>query len=93
MKKFIFDLLKEEGKWSQGRIYLLLSIVAYYTTLTVVTLWGMNGKSQLDIDSFKIIIDALQFALLLFGGYVFGGKFLNIIPLLKGNKENKKTEE
>lgn len=93
MKKFIFDILKEDGKWSQGRIYLLLSIVAYYTTLTVVTLWGMNGKSQLDIDSFRIIIDSLQFAMLLFGGYVFGGKFISIIPMLKGNKESKKIEE
>lgn len=93
MKKFIFDLLKEEGKWSQGRIYLLLSIVAYFSTTTVITVWGMHGKSQLDIESFKIIIDALQFAMLLFGGYVFGGKFLNIVPMLKGNKESKKTEE
>lgn len=91
--KFITDILKEDGKWSQGRVYLLLSVIAYYTSLGLMTVWGMNGKSQLDIDSFKIIIDALQFTMFLFGSYVFGGKFMNIIPLLKGNKESKKTEE
>ena len=91
--KFIQDLLKEEGKWSQGRVYLLLSVLAYYISLSMVTIWGIHGKSQLDINSFEIIIDALQFAMLLFGGYVFGGKFISIIPMLRGNKGNKKTEE
>ena len=90
MKKFIIDILKEDSKWSIGRTCLMLSVLSYFSTLSIVTFWGLNGKSQLDIDSFKIIIDALQYTILLFGGYVLGGKFLNVIPL---SKENKKTEE
>lgn len=86
MKNFFNNILKEDGKWSQGRIYLLLSVLAYYATLGIVTIKGINGKSQLDIESFKIIIDALQFSMSLFGGYVLGGKILSVIALLKGDK-------
>ena len=83
------DILKENGKWSQGRIYLLISILAYYTTLGIITMSGIKGKADLDVDVFKIVIDALKYAMLLFGGYVFGGKFIDVAKLLVGSKEEK----
>lgn len=93
VKNFISNLLKEDGKWSLGRVFLTIFVVSYISILSIVTLKGIHGKSQLDIDSFKITIDALQFGILTFGGYVFGGKFINMIPMFRGNKESKKTEE
>ena len=73
------DMLKERGKWSQGRVYLLVSVVVYYITLGFLMVAGLHkSNNDLDLDKFKIIIEALEYAMVLFGGYVFGGKFLKI---------------
>jgi hypothetical protein len=84
MKKLKFkmfkDILMEKGYYSQGRIYLFLSIISYYTALGILTLTGLNHKTaNIDINNFKIIIDGLQYAMVLFAGYVFGGKFVDVI--------------
>lgn len=93
--KIIKDMLTERGKYSQGRVYLLWSVIAYYITLGIITAAGIGKKhSTLDIDNFALIVEALKYAMMLFAGYVFGGKFLDVVKVvggaIKGNKEEEK---
>jgi hypothetical protein len=74
----------EKGMYSQGRIYLLWSIIAYYITLTILMFAGIR-KSDIVMENFKMIVDALEYAMTLFGGYVFGGKFIDAYKAIKGN--------
>lgn len=95
MKVFI-DMLKEKGKWSQGRIYLLVAVVVYYITLGVLMGAGLHKSNEgdgLDMDKFEIIIEALKYAMMLFGGYVFGGKFINVIKVIGGKKDDPPKKE
>ena len=45
------------------------------------------------LNNFKMIVDALQYAMVLFAGYVFGGKFVDVVKAFKSedkvNSENK----
>ncbi|MFN7656284.1 MAG: hypothetical protein ACK5OW_00680 [bacterium] len=86
------EILKEKGKWSQGRVYLFLSIVSYYITLGILTYVGFK-KSEVDMDKFKMIVDALEYAMTLFGGYVFGGKFIDAYKSISESKKTDKQEE
>lgn len=87
------DILKEKGKWSQGRIYLIWSILIYYITLGILTISGIR-KSEITLENFKIIIDALEYAMTLFAGYVFGGKFVDLIKVIKNptSKDNSDSD-
>ena len=94
--KVFRDMLKEKGKWSQGRIYLLVSVIVYYITLSVLMVAGLHKSNEgegLDMDKFEIIIEALKYAMMLFGGYVFGGKFMNVIKVIGGKKEDPPKKE
>jgi hypothetical protein len=94
--KVFKDMLKEKGKWSQGRIYLLVSVVVYYITLSVLMVAGLHKSNEgdgLDMDKFEIIIEALKYAMMLFGGYVFGGKFMDVIKVIGGKKEDPPKKE
>ena len=53
----------------------------------------MNKTTQLDIEKFKIIIDALEYAMVLFAGYTFGGKFLSVIKTIGTHRKDDKKEE
>jgi hypothetical protein len=86
------DMLQENGKTSQGRMYLLWSIISYYTILVVLTIAGLNTKIEIEMEKFKMIIDALEYAMTLFGSYVFGGKFITAYSAVK-NKTNKDNDE
>ena len=82
------DILKEKsnGKFSQGRVYLFFSVFAYYFVLGLLLFFGMHASkdadSDVDLDAFKIIIESLKYALLLFAGYVFGDKFLRVVEAI-----------
>ena len=93
--KVFKDMLTEKTKYSQGRVYLLVSVIAYYVTLGVLMVAGLNKSNEgdgLDMDKFEIIIEALKFAMMLFGGYVFGGKFMDVIKVVGGKGEIKNDE-
>jgi hypothetical protein len=90
--KLFKDILKERGKYSQGRVYLLWSVFAYYITLGILLFSGVR-KDDIDMESFRIIIEALEYAMTLFGGYVFGGKFISAYRAIKGSKEPQDNEE
>jgi hypothetical protein len=83
--KLFKDILKERTKYSQGRVYLFGSIIAYYVTLAILTYSGIR-KDDIDMENFKMIVEALEYALTLFAGYVFGGKAIEIIKVLKSPK-------
>lgn len=88
------DMLKEKGKWSQGRVYLLVSVIAYYITLGFLMVAGLHkSNNDLDLDKFEIIINALEYAMVLFGGYVFGGKFLDVVKFIGGSKKEDPPKE
>ena len=88
------DMLKEKGKWSQGRVYLLVSVIAYYITLGFLMFAGLHkSNNNLDLDKFEIIINALEYAMVLFGGYVFGGKFLDVVKFIGGSKKEDPPKE
>jgi len=90
--QLLADILKEKGKYSQGRVYLLLSILAYYTTLGILTHSGIKKGSEIDLATFNDIIDALQWSMGLFAGYVFGGKGLETLKVILGKTDTPKTE-
>ena len=94
--KVFRDMLKEKGKWSQCRVYLLVSVIVYYITLSVLMVAGLHKSNEgegLDMDKFEIIIEALKYAMMLFGGYVFGGKFMNVIKVIGGKKDDPPKKE
>jgi len=88
------DILKEKGKYSQSRVYMLVSITVYYLTLGILTFAGLKPsyRDGLEMDNFKMIVDALQYVVMLFAGYTFGGKFIDVIDKLKKKPEEKKEE-
>lgn len=93
-KSLLFnDILKEktpEGvKYSQGRVYLLWSIVCYYITLGLMTGKALNPKIDIDTKTLEMIIEALQWAIALMAGYVFGSKGLEVLKTLVDLKKSK----
>jgi hypothetical protein len=90
--KMFKDILRENGKYSQGRVYLLWSVAAYYITLGILIIAGIK-KSDIEMDNFHMIVDALEYAMTLFGGYVFGGKFISAYSAIKGSKKDKAEDE
>jgi hypothetical protein len=91
--KMVTDMLTERGKYSQGRVYLLWSVIAYYLTLGILTIAGISAKWEIELDKFKIILEALQYAITLFGGYVFGGKFISAYKSIKGKDDSTESKD
>lgn len=89
--KVVKEILKENGIYSQGRIYLAVSVIVYYGTIGVLTIAGIR-KSDIDINNFTIIVDALQYAMTLFASYVLGGKIVDVYRSFKG-KDKDASEE
>lgn len=89
--KAIDDLLKQNGKYSQGRVYLAISVIVYYGTIGVLTVAGIR-KSDIDINNFQIIIDALKYAMTLFASYVLGGKIVDVYTAFI-NKDKDKDKD
>lgn len=85
--KLFKDILKEGKKYSQGRVYLMWSVFAYYITLGTLMVCGVT-KSDINLENFTMIVEGLEYAMTLFGGYVFGGKFIEVVKILKGGKSN-----
>lgn len=87
MKKLL-KILKEtdhstgELEYSQGRLYLFLSVLAYYLTLSIMVITGII-KQDIDLDKFSIVVEALEFAMVLFAGYVLGGKIVDVFKPIK----------
>jgi hypothetical protein len=80
---FFSDILKEndEGraKWSQGRFYLMLSLMFYFFVITLLSIKAVKPNSEIKNESFEMVISALQWIIALFAGYVFGAKGLKVL--------------
>ena len=68
------DILKENMesfgfRYSQGRVYLLIFVLSYVACLA----YFMFNKT----DTMATIIDSVQWAILVFAAYVFGGKSID----------------
>jgi hypothetical protein len=88
-----FNQQTKEKQYSQGRVYLLWSVIAYYITLGILLVAGMHKGDDLDMDKFNVIIEALEYAMVLFGGYVFGGKFLDVVKVITKKVNNVENQE
>jgi hypothetical protein len=95
--KLFKDILTERTKYSQGRVYLFFSIIAYYITLGILTVYGMDAgkdhETDVDLNSFEIIIESLKYAMVLFAGYVFGNKGLETIKTVTEIFQNGKKKK
>ena len=99
---FITDMLKETGKdgnkkFSQGRIYTFASVFFYFVVHLIMLMESYNpiaeGVSHVNVEVLKLISNGLYSAMLLFCGYTFGGKFIDVIDKIKGiAKPNEKSE-
>lgn len=83
--KMLTDILKDKGSntYSRGGVYLFWSVLAFYLTLGVLTIAGISNKFEIEIDKFKLIVTSLEYSMGLFGGYVFGGKFIDAYKSIK----------
>ena len=87
--KLLNDILQEQGVYSQGRIYLLLSIICYYITLGIMTGKGLKPNIGIDVNTLEIIIGALQWNIALMAGYVFGSKGLEVLKTIMDMKTSR----
>jgi len=89
--KLFKDILREKGKYSQGRVYLFVSVAAYYL-VNIFVVWQTVrcGKDNFDTDPLELVLDALKWAMALFAGYVFGGKGIEVLKILINGKNGKK---
>ena len=90
MKTNLFkDILKTKTlnngyKFSQGRVYLFLFIIFYVMAINYYIIFPKE-------NSMTTIIDAIQWAILLFAAYVFGGKSIDAtkqVFKIKNNQDN-----
>ena len=90
IKKNLFtDILKKNGEFSQGRVYMFISVVAYFGTHGIMLFKAYHPTdSEINIEYLKMVRDGLEYAMALFGSYTFGGKFLDVFNQLKSNKNN-----
>ena len=87
------DMLTEKNKYSQSRVYLFWAILAHYLTLGILMSKGVTKNNTMDLNKFKIIIDALEYSMVLFASYTFGGKFLEVVKTIGSRSSTPKKEE
>ena len=75
--------------YSQGRIYLFSSVVAYFAILIFLVIRAGACDLTIETGALEIIINALQWTIGLFAGYVLGGKSLEVLRIMmKGKNGN-----
>ena len=94
---FISDILKEkttEGiKFSQGRFYLMASLIFYFFILTLISVKGVMPDVELNTKFLELVIESLQWIIGLFSGYVMGTKGLEVLSLAFKNRIGSKSQE
>lgn len=90
---FFSDILKEKVdggyKFSQGRVYLFMSLIFYFAILSLMSIKGVRPNTELKTETFDQVIEALQWIIALFAGYVFGAKGLKVIDAIFKYKTRK----
>lgn len=95
--KLFKDILREYDKhgnrtYSQGRIYLFICVLAYLVVLGFFAIKTVSCNFDISTNAPDSIISALQWAIALFAGYVFGGKGLEVIKAIMGMRNGKSKE-
>jgi flagellar biosynthesis protein FlhB len=89
---FFDEMLKErneEGlnKYSQGRVYLFLSICAYFIAISIVEFKAIfPGKASIEINTMDFAMQKLEFLLTALFLYVFGGKAMGPLNTFLSNR-------
>ena len=95
--RLIKDILKEKSgkeiKYSQGRVYLFVAFIAYIVTIGILVYNTINCDFEANIEAAQAIINALQWILGLLAGYVFGGKGIEALKIVMGNKKEEKIKD
>lgn len=90
MKKLLNDILKaKEGvgiKYSQGRVYLFVVFVVYVLYILFLSVQFIRCENSINIDNANTIISALQWAMGLLTGYVFGAKGIEALKIVVNGK-------
>lgn len=81
-------MLKEEGKYSQGRVYLLVSVIVYYKTQAIILLAGVFAW-EVDKEILASVAEAIEYPMTTFATYTLGGK---VVSLFSKGKEVKEDE-
>lgn len=71
------DILKENNKFSQGRVYLFISIIVYYLTHGIIMcagLWDWN----VDVMLLEDVAKAVEYPMTTFATYTLGGKVVDV---------------
>ncbi len=95
--RLLNDILKEAGpdktyRYSQGRTYLFASVVLYLVVIFILFLKTFKLGFNLDKEIIDKSIDALQWSIILFASYAFGGKGLDTLKYLFELKDKKTNE-
>jgi len=85
------EMLKENNKFSQGRVYLAIAIAVYYFTQGIVLLAGMINL-DVDKDILASVADAIEYPMTLFATYTLGGKAVDIFKSKDKVKENESKQ-
>lgn len=83
-KEILTETTEKGTSYSQARVYLLWSIIAYYIILGIITIKSIKPDVQIQIETLKTIIEALQWSIALFSGYALGTKGLELIKSIFG---------
>lgn len=89
--KLIREILTEKchdgsRPYSQGRLYLFISVISYFITLGLLEAKTLRPTIAIDIEAVKVIINALQWSIMLFAGYAFGGKGIDAAKAIMNSK-------
>lgn len=90
------DILKEKSedgsiKYSQGRVYLMGSLLSYLLTLGILMSKALKPNMDIDSNTVTTVIDALQYLIILFCGYTMGNKGIEAIKMIMNkNKQSDK---
>jgi hypothetical protein len=100
MRHLLQDILKVndleksgEDRYSFARIALFASLLGYLTSAIVYLFVSLNPAYSINIQLVETILVSLQYPILIFSGYSFGGKSLKVLETILGKKEPKESKE
>jgi hypothetical protein len=76
------NILKEKDKFSQGRVYLFLSIFVYYMTQGIILITAFFNF-DVDVELMKSVADAVEYPMTTFATYTLGGKVVEVFKKQK----------
>lgn len=87
------DLEKSgEDKYSLARVFLFISLIAYISSAIAYMVLSLNQSLRTDIGLIESIMNSLQYPILIFSGYSFGGKSLKVLETIMSRKSETKSD-